>query len=102
MSHVASFLKFLILPAALLMTGASHAGQQASAQLTVSVTRHSSFKSMDAVQLCLVVGPLSMIDASGVRVDCPAGVNAKTSSGLNTGKANPGVSPKLPEILVTY
>ena len=102
MAYATSFLKFLILPAALLITGASHANQQASAQFTVSVKLQPSFKAMDAVQLCLEGRALSLLAASGVRVDCPAGVNAKTASSLNTGTANPGISPKPPEVLVTY
>ena len=102
MSCATSFLKFLILPAGLLITGTSHANQQASAQFMVSVKLQSSVKAMDPVQLCQRVGPLSLVAASGVRIDCPTGMNAKTASGLNTGTANPGISPTPSEILVTY
>ena len=102
MASSTSFLRFLILPAALLIAGAAQADRQASASFTVSVTLQSTFKAMDAVQLCLEGRPLSLLAASSVRVDCPAGMNAKTTSGLNTGKANPGISSKPSEVVVTF
>ena len=81
---------------------AAQADQQASASFKVSITLHSSFKAMDAVQLCLEGRPLSLLATSSVRVDCPAGMNAKTASGLNTGKTNPGISSKPSEVVVTF
>lgn len=102
MASSTSFLKFLILPAALLIAGAVQADQQASASFAVSVTLHSSSKAMAAAQLCPEGRPLSLLAASSVRVDCPAGMNAKTVSGLKTGTANPGISSKPSEVFVTF
>ena len=102
MAPSTSFLRFLILPAALLIAGAAHADRQASASFTVSVTLHSSSKAMAAAQLCPEGRPLSLLAASSVRVDCPAGMNEKTASGLNTGTANPGTPSKPSEVVVTF
>ena len=102
MASSTSFLKFLILPAALLIAGAAQADQQASASFAVSVTLHSSSKAMAAAQLCPEGRPLSLLAASYVRVDCPAGMNVQTASGLNTGKANPGIPSKPSEVVVTF
>ena len=102
MASSTSFLRFLILPAALLIAGAAQADRQASASFSVSATLQSSFNAMDAAQLCQEGRPLSLLAASSVRVDCPAGMNAKTASGLNTGKANPGISSKPYEVVVTF
>ena len=102
MASSTSFLKFLILPAALLIAGAAQADQQASASFSVSVTLHSSSKAMAAAQLCPEGRPLSLLAASSVRVDCPAGIDEKTASSQNTGIANPGTPSKPPEVVVTF
>ena len=102
MASSTSFLKFLILPAALLIAAAAQADQQASASFAVSVTLHSSSKVMAAAQLCPEGLPLSLLASSSVRVECPGGMNTKTASGLNTGTANPGISSKPAEVVVTF
>ena len=102
MASSTSFLRFFILPAALLIAGAANADQQASASFSVSVTLHSSSKAIAAAQLCPEGRPIRLLAASSVRVDCPAGMNEKTASGLNTGPANSGTSSKPSEVVVTF
>lgn len=102
MASSTSFLRFLILPAALLIAGAALADQQASASFSVSVTLHSSSQTMAAAQLCPEGRPLRLLAASSVRVDCPASINEKTASGLNTRPVNPGISSKPSEVVVTF
>ena len=102
MAASTSFLKFLVLPAALLIAGAAQADQQASASFAVSVTLHSSSKAMAAAQLCPEGRPLSLLAASSARVDCPAGMSVQTASGLNTGKANPDIPSKPSEVVVSF
>ena len=100
MASSTSFLRFLTLLAGLYIAGAAQADQRAS--FLVSVTLHSSSKSMAAAQLCPEGRPLSLLAASSVRVDCPPCMNSKTTSGLKTGTANPGVTLKPAEVVVTF
>lgn len=99
MAHSASLLKFLIVPAVLLLGGAAQA-QQAS--FMVSVTLHSASKAVASMQLCPEGRPLDLLAAAAVRVDCPAGMNDKTTSNQNARATNPGSSPKPSEVLVTF
>ena len=100
MESSTSFLRFLVLPAALYIAGAAQADQQAS--FSVLVTLHSSSKAIAAAQLCPEGRPLSLLAASSVRVDCPTDMNAKTASGLKTGIANPDNTLKPAEVIVTF
>ena len=100
MATSTSFLRFLFLPSVLYMAVAAQADQQAS--FSVSVTLHSSSKATAATQLCPEGRALSLLAGSSVRVDCPPGMNSKTTSGLKTGTANPGVTLKPAEVVVTF
>ena len=94
------FLRFLTLLPGLYIAGAAQADQRAS--FLVSVTLHSSSKSMAAAQLCPEGRPLSLLAASSVRVDCPTGMDSKTTSGLKTGTANRDNTLKPSEVVVTF